>query len=98
MVRSLCLLPSNGLGCCREREHAHANHQSLLGDHNDRHKKHQARSASPVHTATKGNMSCQMCICSRFLSLPCAFRCHKRWYRQRCEEACKMEGVIWRLL
>ena len=46
----------NGLGCCREREHAHANHQSLLGDHNDRHKKHQARSASPVHTAAKGNM------------------------------------------
>ena len=28
---------------CRERENAHSNHQTLLAEHNDRHKKHQAR-------------------------------------------------------
>ena len=28
---------------CREREHAHSNHQSLLGEHNDRLNKHKAR-------------------------------------------------------
>jgi len=35
---------------CRERESAHANHQTLQGEFNDRHNKHKARCESSVMT------------------------------------------------
>ena len=38
-------MPTQLLKSCRERESAHSNHQTLLAEHNDRHKKHQARCA-----------------------------------------------------
>ena len=33
---------------CREREGAHANHQTLQGEFDDRHKKHKARCAPSI--------------------------------------------------